>query len=243
MDSAEGSLKAIAPPMLREKSRGESLGDFKHGSVVRAKLHGRWSKYTSIAEAQMMNFLVYLGDVLTLIEYLLEVIKERPKEALEFGCGTGFHSSFISKFVRHMVCLDLNVKTLRIARENVKKFGDAGKVGFIVGDVFHLPFRSKAFDVAFSQGLLEHFSSDEAKQILREASACARAVIVSVPSLNYPRRDLGDERLLSPASWQEILREFKPKVRYYVLDFQSIKNSLLAKRIPKPWHILIKIRP
>jgi hypothetical protein len=90
---------------------------------------------------------------------------------------------------------------------------------------------------------LELLVCDEAKQILREASACARAVIVSVPSLNYPRCNLGDERLLSPASWREILREFKPKVRYYVLDFQSIKNSLLAKRIPKPWHILIKIRP
>jgi len=80
----------------------------------------------------MMNFLVYLGDVLTHIEYLLKVIKERPKEALEFGCGTGFHFSFLSKFVRHLVCLDLNVKTLKIARENVKKFGDAGKVSFIV---------------------------------------------------------------------------------------------------------------
>jgi len=89
---------------------------------------------------------------------------------------------------------------------------------------------------------LKHFSSNEAGQVLREVSTCAKTIIASVPSLNYPQRDLGDERLLSPASWREILREFKPKVRYYVLDFQSIKNSLLAKKIPKPWHILIEIK-
>jgi hypothetical protein len=89
---------------------------------------------------------------------------------------------------------------------------------------------------------LEHFTSDEARQILREVSACSKAIIISVPSLNYPQHDLGDERLLVPEEWREMLREFKPKVRYYVLDLQSIKNSLLVRKNPKPWHILIKIK-
>jgi predicted SAM-dependent methyltransferase len=79
----------------------------------------------------------------------------------------------------------------------MKKFGKEWRVSF-VGGVFHLPFRPRSFDVVFSQGLLEHFSNDEARQILREVSACSKAIIISVPSLNYPQHDLGDERLLVP---------------------------------------------
>jgi len=206
------------------------------------KLSGQRREYISIAKAQMGSLLAYIRDVLTHIEYLLEIVRGKPWKALEFGCGTGFHSCFISKFVRQLVCLDLDVRTIKIARQNMKKFGKEWRVSFVVGDVFHLPFRPRSFDVAFSQGLLEHFSNYEARQILREVTACSKAIIISVPSLNYPQHDLGDERLLVPEEWREMLREFKPKVRYYVLDLQSIKDSLLIRKIPKPWHILIKIK-
>jgi ubiquinone/menaquinone biosynthesis C-methylase UbiE len=179
--------------------------------------------------------------VLAHIEYLLEIIKVNPQKGLEFGCGTGFHSCFISKFVKHLVCLDLNKDTIEIAKQNMKKFGKEEKVSFVVGDVFHLPFRPKSFDVAFSQGLLEHFDNNYIKEILWQITKCSKKIIASVPSINYPQYDLGDERLLSLDKWALLLSEYNAKVRYYKLDFQSIKNSLFRKKIPKPWHILIKI--
>jgi len=180
------------------------------------KLHDQRHEYVSIAKVQVESRLAYLRDVFTHIEYLLEIVKGKPQKALEFGAGTGFHSCFVSKFIRHLVCLDVDMRTIKIAKQNMKKFGK--EASFVVGDVFHLPFRPKSFDVAFSQGLLEHFGNDEIKQILREVSACSKMVVVSVPSLNYPQRGLGDERLLGLEEWREILREFKPKVRYYMLD-------------------------
>jgi len=110
------------------------------------KLSGQRREYISIAKAQMGSMLAYIRDVLTHIEYLIEIVRSKPWKALEFGCGTGFHSCFISKFIRQLTCLDLDVRTIKIARQNMKKFGKEWRVSFVVGDVFHLPFRPRSFD-------------------------------------------------------------------------------------------------
>jgi protein-L-isoaspartate O-methyltransferase len=81
------------------------------------KLSGQRREYISIAKAQMGSLLAYIRDVLTHIEYLWKIVRSKPQKALEFGCGTGFHSCFISKFVRELVCLDLDVRTIKIARQ------------------------------------------------------------------------------------------------------------------------------
>jgi SAM-dependent methyltransferase len=200
--------------------------------------------FLSIAETSRGKYLAYLRDILAHAEYLLEVIMSRPKIAVEFGCGTGFHGCFISKFIRHLVCLDLNTAILVAAKANVKNFGIKRKIDFIVADAFHLPFRSLSFDVSFSQGLLEHFAKNDVKKLMRQVATCTRQlIVVSIPSHNYPKCDLGNEKLLSLKEWAIVLSDFRPKLRYYVLDLQSFKNSFLSLKFPRPWHILVKMRP
>lgn len=57
-------------------------------------------------------------------------------------------------------------------------------------------------DIVHSHGLLEHFSDQEIRQIIREHK-CARAQIHYVPGL-YPYPTYGDERLMSVDEWRRI---------------------------------------
>ena len=102
-------------------------------------------------------------------------------------------------------------------------------------------FRQNVFGVCFAQGLLEHFNDRAIKDIISEASRVVERMSFSIPSINYPTQDFGDERLLTPQQWKDMLSEFDVKARYYKLDLQSVNNSLLRRKIPKPWHILIEI--
>lgn len=184
-------------------------------------------------------------DVLAHLEFLLCVIvsfRGFRGRALEIGSGTGLHSCFISYFGVEVVSIDINQKVVKMAFSNARYY-KAKNVSFVVADACNLPFKDKVFNVCFSQGLLEHFSDSMIKNVILESSRVAERLIFSVPSINYPTQDFGNERLLNPRQWEALLSEFGAKVRYYRLDLQAIKNSLLIGKAPKPWHILIKISP
>ena len=192
-----------------------------------------WSEYRKWS-------LSLIRDVLAHLEYLLCIIVGFRWKALEIGCGTGLHSCFISYFGIEVISIDVNLKVVKMASSNSRHY-KAKNVSFVVADARNLPFKDEVFNVCFSQGLLEHFDNRTIKDVILEASRVAERILFSVPSINYPRQDFGNERLLNPWQWKALLSEFDAKVRYYKLDLQSIKNSLLSWKIPKPWHILIEI--
>jgi hypothetical protein len=65
--------------------------------------------------------------------------------------------------------------------------------------------RPDAFDVAFSQGTLEHFDNATIRAVLVRQLGVARHVVFSVPSIHWPTRDFVNERKMSLAEWKEIL--------------------------------------
>jgi SAM-dependent methyltransferase len=193
-----------------------------------------WSEYGKWSLSLVRDFLAHL-------EYLLMVLLTFPRTALEIGCGTGLHSYFISYFGIEVVSVDIDRKVVKMA-SSISRHYKAKNVAFVVADVRNLPFRRRVFTVCFSQGLLEHFNNQAIRDVILEAKRVAEAILFSVPSINYPTQDFGDERLLTPWQWKALMSEFDAKVKYYRLDLQSIKNSLLSWKIPRPWHILIEIQ-
>ena len=180
-------------------------------------------------------------DVLAHLQYLLHIIGlGRSGRALEIGSGTGLHSCFVSYFGVEGVAIDASTQLVKVASINARRH-KAKNLSFVVADARSLPFRHKAFNVCFSQGLLEHLDNPTIKNVIAEASRVTARIIFSIPATNYPTQDFGNERLLTPSQWRTLLSEFNTRIRYYTLDLQSIKNSLLSRRIPKPWHILIEI--
>ena len=75
--------------------------------------------------------------------------------------------------------------------------------------------------------MLEHFSDQDINKLLQENLRVAKIVIFSVPNNSYPKKDVGNERLLSKFKWEKILQPYK------ILN--SVNYSL--KMLPK-WYLV-----
>jgi SAM-dependent methyltransferase len=98
---------------------------------------------------------------------------------LEFGCGLGLYLNAIKRFTTRVYGFDIEVERLAHARKN----GIDGTVG-AVGE--RLPYADGAFDVVFSNDVLEHVTDDResAHEIVRVLRPGGRAVIY-VPNRRY----------------------------------------------------------
>jgi len=95
----------------------------------------------------------YLYEIL--IKYLEKPQIKKPK-FLEVGCGTAIDSYILANKINSQVTgMDLVQKSIDLARAIGKNFNK--KIKLVVGDGKKMPFKSKSFDMVFSQGLLEHF--------------------------------------------------------------------------------------
>jgi hypothetical protein len=179
---------------------------------------------------------------------LLAAVKERAdRGVLEVGVGSGAQSAALSRSVDRVVSIDNNQRILTAARPNLERFGHG--VALIAADAFGLPFPNDTFGVAVSQGLMEHFSDDRIAGLLREQLRVCRSVAFSVPSDRYPRQDVGDERLMPPDRWREIVSRavdtgrYSVSARYYRRDLEALKYSILARRRLGSFSVLVTIDP
>ena len=138
----------------------------------------------------------------------LSVIAEQPAQTLlEVGTGSGAMSIFFSWLGRTVTAIDLESDVISKAEQEAAHFH--GQVAFAVADAFHLPYPDHSFDLAFHQGLLEHFADDQIHQLLNEQLRVAKQVVFSVPNQYYPRKDYGNERLMSRTQWENILSPYR----------------------------------
>lgn len=76
----------------------------------------------------------------------------RDKLVLDLGCGEGRHAFCAAEQGARVVGVDLS-RSVELAAERSAAFPEAS---FVQADVYHLPFRPGAFDVAYSIGVLHH---------------------------------------------------------------------------------------
>jgi trans-aconitate methyltransferase len=135
--------------------------------------------------------------------FLDAVLSSRPATAVEAGCGPAIMASFLSMAGVRTTAIDNDPAVLDIARRRSERWPVAPE--FLEHDIFRLHELGRAWDVVFSQGVLEHFDDDAIRTISRESLAVAPRFVFSVPSKHYGHRDFGDERLMTPQQWAAIL--------------------------------------
>jgi SAM-dependent methyltransferase len=180
------------------------------------------------------------------VDLLRAALRRARGSVLEIGAGSGAQSALLSRLGPRVVTVDNDARILAIARHNLRRYGR--DVRPILGDAFALPFRASTFGVAMSQGLLEHFTDNEIAKLLNEQLRVARSVVFSVPSHNYPRQDVGDERLMPPLRWEEIVRHavdhrYRVRVSSYTLDLEAAKYSLRRRRWLGSFSVLVTVDP
>lgn len=202
-----------------------------------------WSRFP----VERIGLATFLKRALIHAELLAAVLRRARGAILEVGVGSGAQSALLSRLVHRVVTVDNDARVLAAARPNLTRFGS--RVGTIRADGFALPFGGRAFGVALSQGLMEHFDDGEVVRLVREQLRVCRSVVFSVPSDRYPRQDVGDERLMSPARWVAIVSDAVDaarhcvRARYYRFDPESLKYSWLARRPLGGFSVLVTIDP
>ncbi|MFQ5952349.1 MAG: class I SAM-dependent methyltransferase [Candidatus Omnitrophota bacterium] len=107
--------------------------------------------------------------------------KGSEQKVLEVGCGSSIDSHLIAEETKAEVYgIDISEKALKIAKDVSLNFEE--KVHLSIGDARKLEFANDAFDLVFSQGLLEHF--EKPVDILKEQIRVLKPggiLIVNVP--------------------------------------------------------------
>lgn len=97
------------------------------------------------------------GPSLPVSRFVARFKKERSAgRVLDIGCGEGRHSVLFAREGYRTIGLDYQPLALERARR-ISGNGSAGaNLRFMLGDVFHLPFRPGTFDVVLDYGCLHH---------------------------------------------------------------------------------------
>lgn len=83
---------------------------------------------------------------------------------IEAGCGTAQSSIKINKQGRILIGLDISYSALKEAQDNKKMDF------FIQADIFKMPFKKQSIEGLWNLGVMEHFNTNEIKNILNEFS-------------------------------------------------------------------------
>lgn len=129
----------------------------------------------------------------------------------EMGCGAANISRVLSEKMSDMtsfILVDNCPKMMSLAMENMTDTKSIFLNKSILDDEFDygISFDMEGvFNIIHSHGVLEHFTDSEIREIIRiQKNCCNGPLLHYVPSNKYKTPSRGDERLMTPAQWQEI---------------------------------------
>ncbi len=165
-----------------------------------------WASF--VVGSEYFNLINHFKGNDSLIDAILRL---KPQSVLEVGCGSGLTSVALAEKGLAVTCIDNSLDVL----SNVSRLADFYNVNIntVSWNAKQLsPLPISHFDVAFSQGLLEHFSDDEIISALYRMSMAADTMIFEVPSEKWPLApsstlSFGDERFLSRKKWLFLIDE------------------------------------
>jgi len=140
---------------------------------------------------------------------------------VEIGCGTGLVSALLAPKMPNSRILLVDKSGGMLANASKRPLGASPRVLFCKADIRYgltkiiQPWGSK---VAFSHGVLEHFSNRDIKKITSGIAKAGIDQIHYVPTNKYKTPSFGDERLLTSSTWQRLLPNAKITVFNHGLD-------------------------
>ena len=125
--------------------------------------------------------------------------------ALEVGFGSGATAFLLADLGYDVTAVDIDRELVERGGERFGAVVPRGRLDIRQANMLALPWRGRQFDLAYHQGVLEHFPDEQIVQALREQARVARWVIFDVPNNRHRDPSFGDERLLPPAHWRRLV--------------------------------------
>jgi O-antigen chain-terminating methyltransferase len=183
-----------------------------------------WGEYYNedVTEGDLIGNINHHKHFISLIEEYAQKASNGIPKLLEVGLGTATMSIYFSRQQYDVLGIDNDINIIYNAIDTNKRLG--GHANFVLIDANYLDIlKNSSFDVAFSQGTLEHFGNDGIIRMLSKQLEVAKYVVFSVPSINYPKSEFGNERKMTIEDWEVILKSggFNiVKIEYYREDTQ-----------------------
>lgn len=113
------------------------------------------------------------------IQYIHQWLELRTiKNALDVGCGNGFSTHYLSRYIPEICAIDRSQKMLR--QHPMKT---SGKIG--IADAFKLPFADNSFDLVYGWEVLHHMS-DPSLAVAEMARVSRKYVLTAEPNRYNP---------------------------------------------------------
>lgn len=108
---------------------------------------------------------------------LIKEIIEPASSVIDVGCGTGRLSFSIADKVSKVVGIDLSLKNIKKANDNLAKNPNE-KISFIHTDISSLIAKNEKFDYAVMTYVIHEVDEDKRVELLRQLSQVANKIII-----------------------------------------------------------------
>ena len=173
--------------------------------------NGKGFRYDLVIDQQVYKY--YVNKKTRLIKNWYD----KKSVLLDVGCGTGAYTTALSKECKMIVGMDVSSKMVERGLSKVRRLG-LDNICFVVGDVSHLPFRDKVFDLVFSVNLFHHIAVENiiVLGILEKVRCCKQGGYVLVFELNP--NSLGWSKNLIPKIIRSLVYLLFFPFRQHIMD-------------------------
>lgn len=182
---------------------------------------------------------------------LINLIKKYAnKNIIECGSGTSVISIYLASLGYEVTAIDIEDDVIKLAKDLAKDYYATledckPNIKFEKNSIFKLTYFKNSFDVAFSNGVLEHFSDDEIVEIIKQQLFVAKTTIVGIPTKYFSPKEAkyGNERVLELSYWRKLIKAAGGKI----IEEVGMHREPLLKRLlnykkyfkPKPYHLFV----
>lgn len=125
---------------------------------------------------------------------------------IECGCGLALFSALLHKVGYNLTCVDIDPNMLKMAKKCAKDLN--ANITFEKADIFKLDKYYDCFDLAYSNGVLEHFETEKKRiNALKEQAKSAKYVLAKVPT--FLIRDKLFSGYMYPYTIMQLKKEFR----------------------------------
>ncbi len=167
-----------------------------------------WSEFLENLQSRYPSLPAFAFDWWQYNIPLLERIRQivpAPARIIEVGTGTGALAAFLAAHGYEVLGIDNDPQVIERAIALAEYFRVPCR--FELADAFDLGAYAERFDLAFSSGVVEHFTTEDAALMLREQGQIARYVLVAVPTWYALKNDpLTDASGARPIRLKELKR-------------------------------------
>jgi SAM-dependent methyltransferase len=104
---------------------------------------------------------------------------------IELGCGSALLSILLSSMGYEVMAVDNDPRVVQLARHNNERL--AGRARIELMDLFEAPKKvGRVFDLAYSEGVIEHFRGEALKEVVRVHGELGKKVMFVVPAHEDP---------------------------------------------------------